>query len=729
MENHTKHPHEHPDAHPDEHLQEHVQEHPTEHTHVHGDPHNPPHEHSDQPTSHQAMAPNEHSHAGHSGNSEHAGMDHSAHMGNLKIKFIVSLFLALPIVVLSPMMGVNLPFQVTFPGSEWLVAGLATILFFYGGMPFLKGAKMELQMKNPAMMTLISLGISVAYLYSMYAFVVTHLLKSASHVMDFFWELATLIVIMLLGHWIENNAVKSAGSALQKMAELLPSTATRIDAAGNAMEVPLPEVHVGDQVLVKAGAKMPTDGVILQGTTSVNESMVTGEAKEVAKKTNDPVIGGSVNGSGTITIRVTGTGESGYLAQVMALVSQAQQEKSKVETASDKVAKLLFYVAVSVGLFAFVSWLLLTKDMNQALERMVTVLVIACPHALGLAIPFVRARSTSLGAKNGLLIKSRQALEMGNKVTVVMMDKTGTLTEGNFSVNTYRSFDKNYTNEQILELMAALEQNSNHPLSVGVLKKAAELQLVIPPAEAVHNLPGVGLEGIVAGKALKITSVGYLKRQQLVYDEALFIEQSNQGYSISFLLLAEQVIGFVAQGDQIKPEAKSMVASLIAMGIQPVMLTGDNHQVAQEVANQLGIVDVHAELLPEEKEQIVQQYQEKGEIVMMVGDGVNDAPSLVRADIGVAIGAGTDVAVDSADVILVKSNPYDIVHLLSLAKRTQRKMVQNLWWGAGYNLLAIPLAAGILANWGILLSPAVGALLMSLSTIIVAVNALLLKID
>lgn len=665
----------------------------------------------------------------HHTNHEHGGMDHSMHMGNLKVKFIVSLFLSIPIILLSPMMGGKLPFQLTFQGSEWVVLILASILFFYGGMPFLKGAKMELEMKNPAMMTLISLGISVAYIYSVYAFIANNITKSNTHVMDFFWELATLILIMLLGHWIEMNAISNAGNALQKMAELLPNSAIIVDESDNTKEVDLKDVQVGERVLVKAGEKIPTDGVIVAGNTNVNESMVTGESKDVQKGLNDKVIGGSVNGSGTITVEVTGTGESGYLSQVMELVSNAQKEKSRVESLSDKVAKLLFYVALIVGIGAFIIWMVLTGDLNIALERMVTVLIIACPHALGLAIPLVTARSTSLGAKNGLLIKNRQALEVAKKVDVIMMDKTGTLTEGNFAVNEYLSFSTQYTEEQVLEFMAALEQNSSHPLSVGVLKKIDELQLTIPKAEDVTNLPGIGLEGRVNGKDIKIVSVSYLNKKSISYDKQMFNDLSNQGNSISFLLLDDQSIGLIAQGDQIKPEAKLMVEKLKARGIKPVMLTGDNKQVASVVAKQLGIDDVHAELMPEDKEKIVKEYKDKNLIVMMVGDGVNDAPSLVRASIGVAIGAGTDVAIDSADVILVKSNPSDILHFLSLAKNTQRKMVQNLWWGAGYNILAIPLAAGILASWGIILSPAIGAIFMSLSTVIVAINAMLLKID
>lgn len=668
-----------------------------------------------------------HSHNHHEGH-DHGAMDHSAHGGDFKKKFFVSLFLGIPIILMAPMMGIELPFQFTFPGSEWVVLILGTILFFYGGMPFLKGAKMELEMKNPGMMMLISLGISVAYFYSVYAFVANNFLHSSVHIMDFFWELATLILIMLLGHWIEMNAISNAGNALQKMAELLPNLATVIKEDGSTEEVALQEVMVGQKVLVKAGEKVPTDGEILEGQTSINESMITGESKDVIKKVHDKVIGGSVNGSGAITIEVTGTGESGYLSQVMELVGSAQNEKSRVESLSDKVAKWLFYIALTVGIVAFIVWFILTKDINIALERMVTVLIIACPHALGLAIPLVTARSTSLGAQNGLLVKDRQALEVAKKVDIIMMDKTGTLTEGNFAVNEFESFSQDNTKEEVLSLMAALEQTSSHPLAVGVLNKMEELGLSIPKASDVTNLPGIGMEGLVEGKDVKIVSISYMNQHDLPFNEKEFNELSSQGNSVSFLLVNHETIGLIAQGDQIKPDSKEMINELKAQGIKPVMLTGDNKQVANVVAKQLGIETVHAELMPEDKEKIVKEYKEQGLVVMMVGDGVNDAPGLARADIGVAIGAGTDVAIDSADVILVKSNPFDILLFLSLSKNTQRKMVQNLWWGAGYNIVAIPLAAGILASVGVILSPAVGAVLMSFSTVIVAINAMLLKI-
>lgn len=545
------------------------------------------------------------------------------HGVNLKRRFFVSLVLAVPILLLSSPMGLALPITLSFPGSDWLVAALATVLFVYGGWPFLRGAADEVRNRKPAMMTLVALGITTAYVYSMYAFAMGSVAHDGGMHMDFFWELATLIVIMLLGHWIEMRAVMGAGDALKEMAELLPAQAHVKQADGSFADVPLDEVQVGQTVMVEAGEKVPADGEVTDGSSSVNEALVTGEARAVEAHEGDTVFGGSQNGDGTLYVRVTGTGQSGYLAQVMQLVSQAQQEKSRAEVLSDKVARWLFYAAVSVGLVAFVAWLAVTGSVSDALTRMVTVFVIACPHALGLAIPLVAARSTSLGARNGLLVRRRRALEVAPRVNVVMMDKTGTLTEGDFRV--------------------------------------------------------------------------------------------------------AEVRGVVAQGDQIKPTAREAVRQLKARGIAPVMLTGDNEAAARAVAHTLGIDEFRAGLLPQDKVQLVQQRRDAGDVVMMVGDGINDAPALARADVGVAIGAGTDVAIDSADVVLVKSDPEDIVRLLDLGTNTTRKIKQNLWWGAGYNIVAIPLAAGVLAPVGILLSPAVGAVLMSLSTVIVAVNAMTLK--
>ncbi|MHD0396283.1 heavy metal translocating P-type ATPase [Staphylococcus simulans] len=665
-------------------------------------------------------------HDNHESHNHHSG--HAHHHGNFKAKFFVSLIFAIPIIFLSPMMGVKLPFQFTFPGSEWVVLILGTILFFYGGKPFLSGGKDEIAAKKPGMMTLVALGISVAYIYSLYAFYMNNFSSATGHTMDFFWELATLILIMLLGHWIEMNAVGNAGDALKKMAELLPNSAIKVMDNGQREEVKISDIMTDDIVEVKAGESIPTDGIIVQGQTSIDESLVTGESKKVQKNQNDNVIGGSINGSGTIQVKVTAVGEDGYLSQVMGLVNQAQSDKSSAELLSDKVAGYLFYFAVSVGVISFIVWMLIQNDVDFALERLVTVLVIACPHALGLAIPLVTARSTSIGAHNGLIIKNRESVEIAQHIDYVMMDKTGTLTEGNFSVNHYESFKNDLSNDTILSLFASLESQSNHPLAISIVDFAKSKNVSFTNPQDVNNIPGVGLEGLIDNKTYKITNVSYLDKHKLNYDDDLFTKLAQQGNSISYLIEDQQVIGMIAQGDQIKESSKQMVADLLSRNITPVMLTGDNNEVAHAVAKELGISDVHAQLMPEDKESIIKDYQSDGNKVMMVGDGINDAPSLIRADIGIAIGAGTDVAVDSGDIILVKSNPSDIIHFLTLSNNTMRKMVQNLWWGAGYNIVAVPLAAGILAFIGLILSPAIGAILMSLSTVIVAINAFTLKL-
>ncbi len=665
-------------------------------------------------------------HDNHASHHHHSG--HAHHHGNFKVKFFVSLIFAIPIILLSPLMGVNLPFQFTFPGSEWVVLILSTILFFYGGKPFLSGGKDEIATKKPGMMTLVTLGISVAYIYSLYAFYMNNFSSATGHTMDFFWELATLILIMLLGHWIEMNAVGNAGDALKKMAELLPNSGIKVMDNGQREEVKISDIMTDDIVEVKAGESIPTDGIIVQGQTSIDESLVTGESKKVQKNQNDNVIGGSINGSGTIQLKVTAVGEDGYLSQVMGLVNQAQSDKSSAELLSDKVAGYLFYFAVSVGVISFIVWMLIQNDVDFALERLVTVLVIACPHALGLAIPLVTARSTSIGAHNGLIIKNRESVEIAQHIDYVMMDKTGTLTEGNFSVNHYESFKNDLSNDTILSLFASLESQSNHPLAISIVDFAKSKNVSFTNPKDVNNIPGVGLEGLIDNKTYKITNVSYLDKHKLNYDDDLFTKLAQQGNSISYLIEDQQVIGMIAQGDQIKESSKQMVADLLSRNITPVMLTGDNNEVAHAVAKELGISDVHAQLMPEDKESIIKDYQSDGNKVMMVGDGINDAPSLIRADIGIAIGAGTDVAVDSGDIILVKSNPSDIIHFLTLSNNTMRKMVQNLWWGAGYNIVAVPLAAGILAFIGLILSPAIGAILMSLSTVIVAINAFTLKL-
>lgn len=654
----------------------------------------------------------------------HGGMDHSMHMGNFKQKFWLSLIVAIPIVLMSPMMGVTLPFQFQFPGSDWLVLILATFLFFYGGQPFLSGAKSEIKQKNPAMMTLIAMGITVSYVYSVYSFIATTFL--GKDVMNFFWELATLIVIMLLGHWIEMNAVMNASDALQKLAELLPDQVTRVT-DGKEEVISLQDVRKGDTLVVRSGDKMPTDGTIVAGQSIVDESAVTGESRGVKKGVADAVIGGSVNGEGTLTIQVTGTGEEGYLAKVMTMVRRAQAEKSKLEALSDKVAKWLFYVALIAGLFAFVVWLI-AADLPTALDRMVTVFVIACPHALGLAIPLVIARSTSIAAKNGLLLKNRNALENSHDLSMILLDKTGTLTQGTFAVTGVEQFDSQLSRTEFLQYLGALEKTANHPIATGIMRYIHEQG--IKPLEATDTkaVTGVGLSGTVAGKELTILNEKALTdEEKQTLDAKTWRRYQEQGNTISFLRVAGKIVGLIALGDEIKPEAKNFIKALRERQIEPVMLTGDNQEAAAKVANYLGITQFHAALLPDDKEEIVSKFVREGKRVAMVGDGINDAPSLARATIGIAIGAGTDVAIDSADVVLTNSNPEDILHFLDLAKATRKKMIQNLWWGAGYNIFAIPLAAGVLAPIGIVLNPAVGAILMSFSTVIVAINAMTLN--
>lgn len=673
---------------------------------------------------HQHMHESHHPHSHHMHHDDHAHHHH----GNFKMKFFVSLIFAIPIIIFSPMMGVQLPFQFTFPGSDWMVLILATILFIYGGQPFLVGAKGEIASKKPGMMTLVTLGISVAYIYSLYAFYLNHFSDATGHTMDFFWELATLILIMLLGHWVEMNAVGSAGDALKKMAALLPNKVIKVT-NNQREEVKISDIALNDIVEVKAGESIPTDGMIVRGETAIDESLVTGESKKVQKKPNDQVIGGSINGSGTIQVKVTAVGEASYLSQVMDIIKQAQNDKSRAELLSDKVAGYLFYFAISVGMIAFIIWMLIDNHIDFALERLVTVLVIACPHALGLAIPLVTARSTSIGAHHGLMIKNRAAIETAQHIDYVMMDKTGTLTEGHFSVNHYESFKAGVSDEEVLSLFASLESQSNHPLATSIVDFAKNKSISYVQPQDVRNIPGVGLEGTINGQAYKITNVSYLEQNGFEYDKALFNKLANQGNSISYLIDEQQAVGIIAQGDQIKESSKQMVTELLVRGVTPVILTGDNLAVAEAVAEALGIQHVHAQLMPADKERMIKDYQKQGKKVMMVGDGINDAPSLIRADIGVAIGAGTDVAIDSGDVILVKSDPSDIIHFFTLSKRTMRKMVQNLWWGAGYNIVAVPLAAGILASIGLILSPAVGAILMSLSTVIVAINAFTLKLE
>ena len=646
---------------------------------------------------------------------------HMMHMGNLKKKFWVSVLLSLPIIFLSPAMGVHLPFQFSFTGSDWVVAIFATILYFYGGEPFLSGAFYEIKDKKPEMMTLISLGITTAYIYSIYAFVKNNLLNSKAQVMDFFWELATLILIMLLGHWIEMNSVMNANSSVHDLAKLLPDK-VHVQNNGQFKDMAINDVQKNAVILVKAGESIPLDGVILSGSSQVNESLVTGESREITRKENDKVIGGSINGFGTLTVKVTSSANSGFLANVNKLVQSSQMNKSKLQNLADKVSSWLFYAALVFGIIALIVWTSL-RGISGGLERMVTVLVIACPHALGLAIPLVNARSTSIGAKNGLLIRNRNVISISSKINYLLLDKTGTLTEGKFQVRKFDSLDKNYSADEVIKLIASLEQDSNHPIAQSILQFAKEKNINLYSLTNSKTLDGKGVSGTLNGKEFQL--VNETSARKLVNN---FPQMDALNYTSSYLVEGNDLLGYVAVGDEIKKNAASLIKQIRDLNITPVMLTGDNEKVAQNIAHKLNISEVHSGLMPADKQKIVAELQEKGNKVMMVGDGINDAPSLAKADIGVAIGAGTDVAVDSADVILVNSDPLDIISFLNLAQHTQRKTVENLWWGAGYNIVALPLAAGVLAPWGILLSPAVGAILMSLSTVIVAINAETLKI-
>ncbi|WLS99697.1 copper-translocating P-type ATPase [Lactobacillus helsingborgensis] len=646
---------------------------------------------------------------------------HMMHMGNLKKKFWVSVILSLPIIFLSPAMGVHLPFQFSFPGSEWVVVIFATVLYFYGGEPFLSGAYYEIKDKKPEMMTLISLGITTAYIYSLYAFVKNDLLNSKVHVMDFFWELATLILIMLLGHWIEMTSVMNANSSVHDLAKLLPDK-VHVQSGDQVKDAAINDVQKDAVILVKAGESIPLDGVIITGSSQVNESLVTGESREITRKKGDKVIGGSINGSGTLTVKVTNSANSGFLANVNKLVESSQMNKSKLQNLADRVSSWLFYAALIFGIIALIVWTSL-RGIAGGLERMVTVLVIACPHALGLAIPLVNAKSTSIGAKNGLLIRNRNVISVSSKINYLLLDKTGTLTEGKFQVRKCDSLNKSYSADEVIKLIASLEQDSNHPIAQSILQFAKEKNIELYPLSNSKTLDGKGVAGTLNSKDYQLVNE---KTARSIVNNFPQVDALN--YTSSYLIAGSELLGYVAVGDEIKTNAAELIKQIKALNITPVMLTGDNENVAQSIAQKLGITEVHSGLMPQDKQKIVAELQDKGQKVMMVGDGINDAPSLAKADIGVAIGAGTDVAVDSADVVLVNSEPLDIISFLKLAQHTQRKTVQNLWWGAGYNIVALPLAAGILAPWGILLSPAVGAILMSLSTVIVAINAETLKI-
>ncbi|PID21393.1 copper-translocating P-type ATPase [Sporosarcina sp. P3] len=652
----------------------------------------------------------------------HNHYDHHAQMvEDFKRRFYISLIVTIPILILSPMIQMFLRVDWRFTGDLYILFALSTFIFFYGGKPFLVGAKDELKDKTPAMMTLISLAIIVAYVYSTAA-----VFGFAEH--DFFWELATLINIMLLGHWIEMRSVMGASKALEELAKLMPSEAHLIDEDGNTKDVDVTELKHGDHVLVKPGEKVPVDGEILEGKSTVDESMLTGESVPVDKAVGLEAIGGSINGEGSLVIAVSKTGNETYLSQVITLVREAQESKSRAQDLSNRAAKWLFYGALAAGLITFVIWISLGYPVSFAMERMVTVLIIACPHALGLAAPLVVAVSTSIAAKNGLLIRNRAAFEGARNMEAVVFDKTGTLTKGEFGVtNIYAS--NNFREEDVISYSAAVEAQSQHPLAKGVTKKAEEMGLSVKRADNFQSLTGKGLEGTVDGKQVLVVSPGYVKELNLEFDSVQFNKWSSEGKTVVFTLVNNQLAGMIALADIVRETAIDAINQLKEMNIKSIMLTGDNTKVAHYIGEQLGIEEIFAEVLPHEKSNKIVHIQEvEGLRTAMTGDGVNDAPALAIAHLGIAVGAGTDVAIETADVVLVRSNPLDVVNIIKLSKATYRKMTQNLWWAAGYNILAIPLAAGVLYNYGIVLSPAIGAILMSLSTVIVAINARLLKL-
>ncbi|MEE9124960.1 MAG: heavy metal translocating P-type ATPase [candidate division NC10 bacterium] len=662
-------------------------------------------------------------HEGDGGRHEGRHHNHHVHMvADFRRRFWISLILTIPVLALAPLiqqvLGVEEAWR--FPGDRFVQFGFASVIFFYGGWPFLKGIHAELGRKQPGMMTLIAFAISVAYGYS--SLVVFGLQGQV-----FFWELATLIDIMLLGHWIEMRSVMGASRALEELVKLMPSEAHRLREDGSTEEVPVSELVKGDRVLVKPGEKIPTDGVIVEGRTSINEAMLTGESKPVEKGEGDKVIGGSINGESAIAFGVEKTGEETYLSQVIQLVRQAQESRSRSQDLANRAALWLTLIALSAGGITLAVWLIAGKDFNFALERMVTVMVITCPHALGLAVPLVVAVSTALSARNGLLIRDRSAFERARLLQAVVFDKTGTLTEGRFGVTDIVSLGDDGEDE-LLRIAASLESQSEHPIAAGVVRGAQEKGISFPAPRDFRAIPGKGAQAIVDGKQIKVVSPGYLKQHGLRIDDSRIEELAAEGKTVVFLLVNDQVKGAIALADIIRPESRQALGALKEMGIQVMMLTGDSSAVASWVARELRLDDFFAEVLPGEKAAKIKEIKARGLTVAMTGDGVNDAPALVEADVGIAIGAGTDVAIESADVILVQSDPRDVVSIVKLARATYRKMVQNLIWATGYNVVAIPLAAGVLYQQGIVLSPATGAILMSLSTVIVAINARLLRL-
>jgi Cu2+-exporting ATPase len=662
---------------------------------------------------------NEHGHDDHDGHH-----DHHAHMvADFRRRFWISVILTVPVLLLAPMLQelVGLREVLAFPGDSYVSLGFSTAIFFYGGWPFLKGIYDELSGFEPGMMTLIAVAITTAYVYS-----TAVVLGLDGEV--FFWELATLIDIMLVGHWIEMKSVMGASRALEELAKLMPSEAHRLLEDGSTEDVPVDQLGQGDQILIKPGEKVPADGVIVDGRSSLNEAMLTGESKPVEKAEGDEVIGGSVNGEGALEVEVQKTGDETYLNQVIELVRQAQESKSKTQDLANRAAVWLTAVALTGGAVTLLVWMLWTEQSFAfAIERTVTVMVISCPHALGLAVPLVVAVSTALAASNGLLIRDRTAFEMARNIDAILFDKTGTLTKGEFGVDDVIVFegDGELDEEELLKLAASLEAHSEHPIAKGIVESSDDSY----PVEDFQAITGKGAEGTVEGRDIKVVSPGYLRENDFSVDNERVDSALGQGKTVVYVILDGTLVGAIALGDIIRPESKEAIARFKEMGIKCMMITGDNAQVAKAVADEIGLDEYFAEVLPEEKAAKVKEVQSRGMTVAMTGDGVNDAPALAQADVGIAVGAGTDVAVETADIVLVSNKPTDVAALIGLAKNTYRKMVQNLFWATGYNAFAIPLAAGVLYSWNIVLSPAVGAVLMSASTVIVAINARMLNLD
>ena len=671
----------------------------------------------DKHVEHKEHKEQKHMHDGHEGHDHHR--HHEMMIIEYRRRFFVSLFLTIPILILDPTIQEFFRFTIEVPYQNYILFLLASLVYVYGGIPFLRGLVEELKKGMPGMMVLIGVAITTAYLYS--ALVIFGLRGK-----PFFWELATLIDIMLLGHWIEMKSILGASRALEEMVKLLPSEAHLIKEDGGIIDVPIERLKPGDKVLVRPGEKVPVDGVIIDGRTSVNEAFLTGESKPVSKDVGDKVIAGSINGEGSIVVEVLKTGEETYLSQVIQLVRQAQEARSKTQDLANKAAFVLTIVALSGGALTIFAWLFVGAELAFALERAVTVMVIACPHALGLAVPLVVAVSTSLAAKNGFLIRERDAFERARELDAIVFDKTGTLTKGEFGVTDIVAFD-NMADEEILAYAASLEVHSEHPIAKGIVNKAEEMGVKLFEVDGFKALPGRGVEGKVNGVIVRVVSPGYLKENG--YEE--YIERvkdlSEMGKTVVFLIVDDKVVGAIALGDIIREESREAIPKLKKLGLKVIMLTGDNRNVAKWVSDELGLDEYFAEVLPHEKVEVIKELQSRGLKVAMVGDGINDAPALIQADVGIAIGAGTDVAIESADIILVRNDPRDVLHIIKLAKNTYRKMIENLLWATGYNVVALPLAAGILYNIGILLTPAMGAVLMSLSTVIVAVNARFLK--